>query len=110
MIPSWEEWDNEGFIDQLFVAFGSLYWMDLIIKSGYTGCMSINQDLLISMKNTIQIPSLKILYFFSSFRHNISYAGTFVFRGLLGEETRHLQVKGQGTYDSRQEALVNPWR
>ncbi|XP_030846689.1 deleted in lung and esophageal cancer protein 1 isoform X1 [Strongylocentrotus purpuratus] len=40
--------------------------------------------------------------------HSISYAGTFVFRGLLGEETRHLQVRGQGTYDSRQEALVNP--
>ncbi|XP_041478167.1 deleted in lung and esophageal cancer protein 1-like [Lytechinus variegatus] len=39
--------------------------------------------------------------------HNISYAGTFVFRGLLGEETRYLQVKGQGSYDSRQEALVN---
>ncbi|XP_070564757.1 deleted in lung and esophageal cancer protein 1-like [Ptychodera flava] len=40
-------------------------------------------------------------------KHNTDYECIFVFQGMLGEETRKLCVKGQGSYDGRHEALVN---
>ncbi|XP_071961985.1 deleted in lung and esophageal cancer protein 1-like [Antedon mediterranea] len=39
--------------------------------------------------------------------HNIEYDCIFVLRGMLGEEPCYLRVKGEGSYDSRHEALVN---
>ncbi|XP_072179053.1 deleted in lung and esophageal cancer protein 1-like [Diadema setosum] len=52
--------------------------------------------------------SKAILTIYFKPRHNISYQGSFIFKGMLGEEIKFLQVRGQGTYDSRHEALVNP--
>ncbi|XP_071803084.1 deleted in lung and esophageal cancer protein 1-like [Asterias amurensis] len=40
-------------------------------------------------------------------RHNIPYKGKFIFKGMLGEIPQELEVKGEGSYDSRHEALVD---
>ncbi|XP_072029825.1 LOW QUALITY PROTEIN: deleted in lung and esophageal cancer protein 1-like [Amphiura filiformis] len=40
-------------------------------------------------------------------KHNIPYESKLVFHGHLGEIPQELSVKGQGSYDSRHEALVN---
>ncbi|XP_033106181.1 deleted in lung and esophageal cancer protein 1-like [Anneissia japonica] len=40
-------------------------------------------------------------------RHNIAYDCIFILSGMLGEEPCYLRVKGEGSYDSRHEALVN---
>ncbi|XP_038044933.1 deleted in lung and esophageal cancer protein 1-like [Patiria miniata] len=40
-------------------------------------------------------------------RHNVAYRGKFIFQGMLGETPQELEVRGQGSYDSRHEALVD---
>ncbi|XP_077978029.1 deleted in lung and esophageal cancer protein 1-like [Glandiceps talaboti] len=40
-------------------------------------------------------------------KHNTEYECVFVFQGMLGEETRKLYIRGQGSYDGRHEALVD---
>ncbi|XP_038044931.1 deleted in lung and esophageal cancer protein 1-like [Patiria miniata] len=40
-------------------------------------------------------------------RHNVAYRGKFIFQGMLGETPQALEVRGQGSYDNRHEALVD---
>ncbi len=43
------------------------------------------------------------------YRHNIAYKGKFVFQGMLEETPQELEVRGEGSYDSRHEAWVDVW-
>ncbi|CAH1233881.1 DLEC1 [Branchiostoma lanceolatum] len=42
-----------------------------------------------------------------SARHSKAFECVIVFQGVLGEEVRRLQVKGQGSYDGRHEAIMD---